>query len=46
MISPGHSFVWKYGVPKGKYVVMCFMPSKVDGTPHALMGMFKLFHLN
>jgi len=46
VISPGHSFVWKYGVPKGKYVVLCFMPSKVDGTPHALMGMFKLFHMN
>lgn len=45
VISPGHSFVWKYGVPKGKYVVMCFWPSKTDGTPHAVMGMFKLFHL-
>jgi hypothetical protein len=46
VISPGHSFIWKYSLPKGKYVVLCFMPSKVDGTPHALMGMFKLFHLN
>lgn len=46
VISPGHSFVWQYSLPKGKYVVLCFMPSKVDGTPHALMGMFKLFHMS
>jgi len=45
VISPGHSFVWKYGTSKGKYLALCFWPSKVDGTPHAVMGMFKLFHL-
>jgi hypothetical protein len=45
IISPGHSFVWHYGAPKGKYLSMCFWPSRIDGTPHALMGMFKLFHL-
>jgi hypothetical protein len=45
VISPGHSFVWKYAVPKGKYIAMCFWPSKGDGTPHFDMGMFKLFHL-
>ncbi len=46
VISPGHTFVWKYGTSKGKYLALCFWPSKVDGTPHAIMGMFKLFHLN
>ena len=46
IISPGHSFVWRYGTSKGKYLALCFWPSKVDGTPHAIMGMFKLFHLN
>jgi len=45
IISPGHTFVWKYGTSKGKYLALCFWPSKVDGTPHAVMGMFKLFHL-
>ena len=45
VISPGHTFVWNYDLPKGKYLALCFWPSKVDGTPHALMGMFKLFHL-
>jgi len=43
--SPGHSFVWHYGTSKGKYLALCFWPSKVDGTPHAVMGMFRLFHL-
>jgi hypothetical protein len=46
VISPGHSFVWHYGTHRGKYLAMCFWPSKVDGTPHAFMGMFKLFHLS
>jgi hypothetical protein len=45
VISPGHTFVWRYGTHKGKYLALCFWPSKVDGTPHAFMGMFKLFHL-
>jgi hypothetical protein len=45
VISPHHTFLWAYSVPKGKYVVTCFWPSKTDGMPHALMGMFKLFHM-
>lgn len=45
VISPGHTMVWKYSVPKGKYIVMCFWPSKTSGMPHFAMGMFKLFHL-
>jgi hypothetical protein len=45
VISPGHSFTWKYGLPKGEYIAMCFWSSKVDGTPHFYMGMYKLFHL-
>jgi len=46
VISPGHSFVWKYHLSKGKYLTLCFYPSKSDGMPHAFMGMWKLFHLN
>jgi hypothetical protein len=47
VISPGHTFIWKYHVPRGKYVVMCFWPSKMDGqTPHAFMGMFNLVHMS
>jgi len=46
VISPGHTMVWKYSAPAGKYIVMCFWPSKTDGEPHFAMGMFKLFHLS
>jgi len=46
VISPGHTMVWKYALPKGKYIIMCFWPSKTDGMPHFSMGMYKLFHLN
>jgi hypothetical protein len=45
-ISPGHTFLWAYHLPKGKYVTLCFWPSKVDGMPHAMMGMWLLTHLH
>jgi hypothetical protein len=45
VVSPNHTFLWTYDLPKGKYLAQCFWPSKIDGTPHALMGMLKLFHL-
>jgi hypothetical protein len=28
VISPGHSSAFKYQLPKGKYVVVCFMPDR------------------
>jgi len=46
IISPGHTFRWKYHVPKGTYFSACFWPSKVDGTPHAFMGMIDVFDLS
>jgi hypothetical protein len=45
VISPGHRFLWAYDLPKGKYLAECFWPSKMDGTPHALMGMLKFTNL-
>lgn len=45
VVSPGHTMIWHYGTSAGKYVALCFWPSKVDGTPHAFMGMWKLFKL-
>jgi hypothetical protein len=45
VISPHHTFVWAYHLPRGKYAVTCFWPSKSDGMPHAFMGMISLFHL-
>jgi hypothetical protein len=45
VVSPGHTMIWRYGTSAGKYLAMCFWPSKVDGTPHAFMGMWKLLKL-
>jgi hypothetical protein len=46
VVSPGHTIVWKYHVPRGKYVSLCFYPDKVTGAPHAFAGMmFALFRL-
>jgi hypothetical protein len=45
VISPGHTFLWTYGLSKGRYVAMCFWPGKADGMPHAFMGMHKVMNL-
>ena len=45
-LSPGHSMTVDYDLPPGQYVVMCFFPDpKMDGMPHALMGMLEMIHL-
>ena len=46
VISPGHRFLWTYDLPHGRYAALCFMPSDVDGTPHAIMGMHTVFNLH
>ncbi len=45
VISPGHTIVWKYHAPKGRYLSLCFYPDKDTGVPHAFMGMFALLNL-
>jgi hypothetical protein len=40
VVSPGHTVYWKFASEGGRYIVDCFFPSKVDGMPHAFMGMF------
>lgn len=45
VISPGHTVVWKYDLPRGKYLELCFWPSDETGMPHAMMGMWRLVHL-
>jgi hypothetical protein len=45
VVSPGKQFLWHYNLPKGKYLAQCFWPSKMDGTPHAFMGMLKFTQL-
>ena len=45
-LSPGRSMTVDYDLPAGQYVVMCFFPDpKMDGMPHALMGMLRMIHL-
>jgi len=39
-LSPGHSATFKYNLPKGDYVMLCFWPdASMGGMPHAFMGM-------
>jgi hypothetical protein len=37
--------VWRYSYPRGKYLELCFWPSKEDGTTHAEMGMWNFITL-
>ncbi len=35
-----------YDLPPGQYVALCFMPDpKMQGMPHAFMGMIKMIHV-
>ena len=42
VISPGVAVAIKGPIDAGDYLVDCFIPSEIDGMPHALMGMWKL----
>lgn len=45
VLSPGVSLVFSYWVPKGTYVLLCFIADSVTGMPHAVMGMHKVVTL-
>lgn len=42
VLSPGKQLVLSYSLPKGTYVMLCFVSDDETGMPHALMGMHKL----
>ncbi len=42
VISPNVRIAIKGPFKAGRYLVTCFVPSEVDGMPHAMMGMWKL----
>ncbi len=43
VVSPGHSATFKYNVPKGDYVMVCFWPdATMGGMPHVFMGMHRV----
>jgi hypothetical protein len=45
VLSPGHQLVLSYNLPKGTYVLLCFVADDMTGMPHALMGMHKVVKL-
>jgi hypothetical protein len=44
VVSPGHSQLSTYKLPKGLYALLCFWPDE-HGVPHALMGMVRLIRV-
>ena len=44
VISPHHTQLSTYDLPKGHYALMCWWPDE-NGMPHAVMGMFRLIDL-
>lgn len=43
VVSPGYSQTFKYNVPKGDYVMVCFWPdATMGGMPHVFMGMHRV----
>lgn len=46
VVSPGQSATFRYNLPPGKYVMLCFWPdAKMGGMPHAFMGMHRAITL-
>jgi hypothetical protein len=44
-VSPGRTIQVAYNLPKGTYVLMCFVPDAKTGIPHVFMGMHKVIKL-
>jgi hypothetical protein len=42
VLSPGNHATINYDLPKGTYVLQCFIADDVTGMPHAIMGMHKV----
>lgn len=46
VLSPGYSAEFRYNLPKGKYVMLCFWPdASMGGMPHVFMGMHRVITL-
>ena len=45
VVSPGGTIAVAYSLPRGTYVLLCFVADDVTGMPHAVMGMHKVIHL-
>lgn len=44
-VSPGHSLQLSYNLPRGTYLLVCFVSDDKTGLPHAIMRMHKVIHL-
>lgn len=45
VVSPGRTIQVSYNLPRGTYVLVCFIADDVTGIPHAIMGMHKVIKL-
>ena len=45
-MSGGHQQLVHLNLPKGKYLLLCFMPDYFDNMPHFMMGMWKLVNVS
>jgi hypothetical protein len=45
VVSPGGILQVSYNLPRGTYVLLCFVADDMTGLPHAIMGMHKVIHL-
>jgi hypothetical protein len=45
VVSPGYSLQLTYDLPRGTYVLLCFVADDRTGMPHALMGMHEVIVL-
>jgi len=45
-ISVGHYSVFSYRLPKGSYLLQCFVADAETGIPHAFMGMHLVVHVH
>jgi hypothetical protein len=46
VLSPGETLQLSYDLPRGTYVLLCFIADDVTGMPHAVMGMHKVVVLH
>jgi hypothetical protein len=45
VVSPGGTIAVSYNLPRGTYVLLCFIADDATGMPHAVMGMHKVIQL-
>jgi hypothetical protein len=45
LVSPGHLIRVSYDLPRGTYVLLCFVADDMTGIPHAIMGMHLVIKL-